>query len=169
MDASRRRWALTAVALATFMTYLDNNIINVAMPTIQRQLHLSVAGLEWVVSAYILVFAGSIFTAGSLAAGLAGDVDVLVVSRAVQGLGAALVTPTTLAVISASFTDPRERNAAVGAWSTVGALAPRVQPGQREPIPSPAVLRRQVTAHRPNQQPLRRRREAQRRVTARRN
>lgn len=145
MDASRRRWTLVAVALATFMTYLDNNIVNVALPTIQRQLHLSVAGLEWVVSAYILVFAGlllvggrfadafghrrlflvglTIFAVGSLAAGLAGNVDVLVASRAIQGLGAALVTPTTLAVISASFVDPRERNAAVGAWTAVGALA----------------------------------------------
>jgi MFS family permease len=54
----RRWWALVAVSLATFMTYLDNNVTNVAIPTIQRSLHLSVAGLEWVVSSYILVFAG---------------------------------------------------------------------------------------------------------------
>ncbi|EQD34578.1 Major facilitator superfamily MFS-1, partial [mine drainage metagenome] len=113
---------VAAVALATFMTSLDNNIVNVALPAIQRQLHLSVAGLEWVVSGYILVFAGlllvggrladafgrrrlfltglTIFTLASLAAGLVGKVDLLVASRAVQGLGAALVVPTTLAVIA---------------------------------------------------------------------
>ncbi|MHB1739453.1 MAG: MFS transporter [Actinomycetes bacterium] len=145
MDISRRRWTLIAVALATFMAYLDNNIVNVALPAIQRELHLSVAGLEWVVSGYILVFAGlllaggrladafgrrrlfltglAIFTGASLAAGLAGNVDLLVASRALQGLGAALVIPTTLAVVSATFTDARERNAAVGAVSAAGALA----------------------------------------------
>ncbi len=70
----------------------------------------------------------SVFTAASLAAGLAGNVDVLVISRAVQGLGAALVTPTTLAIISATFTNPRQRAVAVGIWSGVGALALAVGP-----------------------------------------
>lgn len=145
MNTVHRRWTLIAVTLATFMTYLDNNIVNVALPAMRRELHLSIAGLEWAVSAYILVFAGlllvggrladafgrrrlfliglTVFTISSLAAGLSGSFDLLMVSRAVQGLGAALVTPTTLAVISAAFTDPRERNAAVGAWGAVGALA----------------------------------------------
>ena len=141
----RRTWTLIAVALATFMTYLDNNIVNVALPVIQRDLHLSTAGLEWIVSGYILVFASLllaggrladvygrkrlfaiglvIFTAASLVAGFAGSADVLVAARAVQGLGAALLTPTTLAIISATYPDPRERNVAVGVWSAVGALA----------------------------------------------
>jgi EmrB/QacA subfamily drug resistance transporter len=145
MRTVHRTWILIAVSLATFMTYLDNNIVNVAIPAIQRDLHLSTAGLEWVVSGYILVFASlllaggrlgdlygrrrlflvglGIFTAASLAAGLAGNAEILVASRAVQGLGAALVTPTTLAIISASYPDPRERTAAVGTWSAVGALA----------------------------------------------
>jgi EmrB/QacA subfamily drug resistance transporter len=145
-----RTWILVAVALATFMTYLDNNIVNVAIPVIERDLHLSTAGLEWVVSSYILVFASlllaggrladvygrkrlfvvglSIFTIASLIAGLAGSVDVLVAARAVQGLGAALVTPTTLAIISATYHEPRERNMAVGIWSAVGALALAVGP-----------------------------------------
>lgn len=145
-----RRWILLAVALATFMTYLDNNIINVALPTIQRELHLSISGVEWVVSAYILVFAGlllvggrladvfgrkrlfmlglGIFTVASLAAGLAGSVDVLIISRVAQGLGAALVTPTTLAIITQTYPDPREQAGAVGAWSAVGALALAVGP-----------------------------------------
>jgi EmrB/QacA subfamily drug resistance transporter len=141
----RRTWTLIAVALATFMTYLDNNIVNVALPVIQRDLHLSTAGLEWIVSGYILVFASLllaggrladvygrkrlfaigliIFTAASFVAGLAGSADVLVAARAVQGLGAALLTPTTLAIISATYPDPREHNMAVGVWSAVGALA----------------------------------------------
>jgi EmrB/QacA subfamily drug resistance transporter len=141
---------LLAVSLATFMTYLDNNIVNVAIPAIQRDLHLSTAGLEWVVSGYILVFASlllaggrladvfgrrrvfltglGIFTLASLTAGLAGSVGVLVASRAVQGLGAALVTPPTLAIISATFTDKRQRAAAVGIWTAVGALALAVGP-----------------------------------------
>ena len=148
---NRDRWALVAVALATFMTYLDNNIVNVAIPDIQRDLGLTTSGLEWVVSGYILVFARlllaggrladafgrrrlflvglAIFTASSLVAGLRRRTPTtLIAARAVQGLGAALVTPTTLAIICATFTDPRERNAAVGIWSGVGALALAVGP-----------------------------------------
>jgi EmrB/QacA subfamily drug resistance transporter len=150
MNSPRRTWTLLAVSLATFMTYLDNNIVNVAIPRIQDDLHLTTAGLEWVVSGYILVFASlllaggrlgdifgrrrlflaglAIFTVSSLAAGLAGNVDVLVASRALQGLGAALVTPTTLALISATYPEPKERTAAVGIWSAVGALALAVGP-----------------------------------------
>ena len=150
MATARRTWTLIAVSLATFMTYLDNNIVNVAIPAIQRDLHLTTAGLEWVVSGYILVFASlllaggrlgdlfgrrrlfllglAVFTGASLVAGLAGNVDLLVASRAVQGLGAALVTPTTRALISATYPDPRERTAAVGVWSAVGALALAVGP-----------------------------------------
>jgi EmrB/QacA subfamily drug resistance transporter len=147
---TKNRWALVAVALATFMTYLDNNIVNVAIPDIQRELGLSTAGIEWVVSGYILTFAGlllaggrladafgrrrlfliglGVFTASSLVAGFAGGAGDLIAARALQGIGAALVTPTTLAIISATFTEPRERNAAVGVWGGVGALALAVGP-----------------------------------------
>lgn len=150
MPPTRRAWTLLAVSLATFMTYLDNNIVNVAIPAIQRDLHLTNAGLEWVASGYILVFASlllaggrlgdvfgrrrlfliglGVFTGSSLVAGLAGSVDVLVASRALQGLGAALVTPTTLALIAATYPEPRERTKAVGVWSAVGALALAVGP-----------------------------------------
>ena len=125
----RRWWSLIAVSLATFMTYLDNNVTNVAIPTIQRSLHLSVAGLEWVVSSYLLTLAGlllvggraadvygrrrmflgglALFTASSLAAGLAGSGIVLIASRAVQGIGAALLMPTTLAIIMATVGSSR--------------------------------------------------------------
>ncbi len=141
----RQRGALMAVSLATFMTYLDNNIVNVAIPDIQRELHLSTAGLEWVVSAYILTFSALmlmggrladllgrqrmllagllVFATSSLVAGLAGTAGVLIGARAAQGVGAAMITPTTLAIISATFTDTRKRNAAIAVWGSVGALA----------------------------------------------
>jgi EmrB/QacA subfamily drug resistance transporter len=120
-------------------------VTNVALPTIQRDLHLSIASLEWVVSSYILMFASlllaggrladvygrrrmfltglSVFTAASLAAGLASSGGVLIGFRVLQGIGAALVIPSTLAIISATFDDPRERTRAVGAWTAIGALA----------------------------------------------
>src|ERR1700689_3947309 len=147
MGSSRsgRRWTLAAVSLAAFMSYLDNNVINVAIPTIQRSLGLSVSGLEWVVRIDPLTLAGpllvsgrlaevfgrrrlflvgmAVFTLSSLAAGLAGSGDVLIASRAVQGVGAALLMPTTLAIIMATFADVRERSMAIGIWAAVGALA----------------------------------------------
>ena len=142
---SRKWWTLAAVSLAAFMSYLDNNVINVAIPTIQRSLGLSVSGLEWVVSSYLLTLAGlllvggrladvygrrrlflvgmAVFTLSSLAAGLAGSGDVLIASRAIQGVGAALLMPTTLAIIMATFADVRQRTMAIGIWAAVGALA----------------------------------------------
>ncbi|HEX2312698.1 MAG TPA: MFS transporter [Thermomonospora sp.] len=150
MNDSRRWIALVAVALATFMTYLDNNVVNVALPSIQRDLGLTISGLEWIVSGYILVFAGlllvggrladvfgvrrtlllglAVFTLSSLAAGLAGSQEALIAARAVQGVGAALLAPASLAVIVAMFPDPRERGTAVGIWGGVGALALAVGP-----------------------------------------
>ncbi|TMR94169.1 MFS transporter [Nonomuraea basaltis] len=145
-----RWWALVAVTLGTFMTYLDNNVGNVALPTIQRELGLTISGLEWIVSSYILVFAGlmlaggrladvfgarrvflgglAIFTVSSLAAGLATSGAVLIAARAVQGVGAALLTPTALALISQIFPDPGERGRAVGIWSASGALSMALGP-----------------------------------------
>src|SRR5580698_4628189 len=144
MTARTRWWALTAVSLATLMCYLDSNVVNVALPTIERSLHLSVSGLEWIVSSYLLVLSSLllvggrvadvfgrrrmflagliIFTLSSLWAGLAGSADVLIAARAVQGLGAALVMPASLAIIAATFTDARERTAAIGIWGAVSAL-----------------------------------------------
>jgi EmrB/QacA subfamily drug resistance transporter len=132
------------------MTYLDNNVVNVALPSIARDLHLSIAGLEWIASAYILVFAGlllvggrladvfgmrlafyvglGIFTAASLTAGLAGSQELLITARAVQGVGAALLTPTALALLPTLFPNPRERGLAVGIWGGVGALALAIGP-----------------------------------------
>jgi EmrB/QacA subfamily drug resistance transporter len=144
MAARTRWWALAAVSLATLMTYLDNNVTNVALPTIERSLHVSVSGLEWIVSSYLLVLGGLllvggriadvygrrrvfltgmvIFTLSSLAAGLSDSTAMLIAARAVQGLGAALLMPATLAIIAAAFTNSRERTAAIGIWGAVGAL-----------------------------------------------
>jgi EmrB/QacA subfamily drug resistance transporter len=144
MKDRARWWALTAVSLATVMVYLDNNVLNVALPTIQRSLHLSVSGLEWIVSSYLLVLGGlllvggrvadiygrrrvflaglAIFTLSSLAAGLAGSGGVLIAARAAQGLGAALVLPASLAIVVATFTDARERVMAIGISGAIGAL-----------------------------------------------
>jgi EmrB/QacA subfamily drug resistance transporter len=140
-----RWWTLAAVSVATFMTTLDNNIVNVALPTIQRQLGLSMSELEWIVSGYILMFAGlmlvggrladlyghrrvflaglAIFTLASLSAGLSGDAPLLIAGRAVQGVGAALLTPTALAVLPVAFPQQRQRNLAVGVWSAVAAVS----------------------------------------------
>src|SRR6266545_1088186 len=140
-----RWWTLTAVTLATFVTSLDNTVLNVALPSIQRDLHLSLAGLEWVASAYILVFASlllaggrladrygrrrlfliglALFTGASLLAGLAGTGQMLIAARAAQGVGAALLAPTTLAIISTAFPRERERNLAVATWGAIAALA----------------------------------------------
>ncbi|MGH3374274.1 MAG: MFS transporter, partial [Actinoallomurus sp.] len=145
MTSRRRWWTLVGVALATFMTFLDNNVVNVALPSIQRELHLSISGLEWIVSSYILVFSGLmlvggrladvfgrrrlfvaglvIFTGASLMAGLAGSEEVLIIARVLQGIGAAASMPSTLAIISSTFPDPKERSRAVGVWSAVSALA----------------------------------------------
>jgi EmrB/QacA subfamily drug resistance transporter len=150
MTERTRWWALTAVSLATLMAFLDNNVTNVALPTIERSLHLSVSGLEWIVSSYLLVLGGLllvggriadlygrrrvflaglvIFTLSSLTAGLAGSGGMLIAARAVQGLGAALIMPAALAIIAAAFTDPRERTTAIGISGAIGALGLAIGP-----------------------------------------
>jgi EmrB/QacA subfamily drug resistance transporter len=142
---ARRWWALVAIALGSFMTFLDNNIVNVALPTIERDVGLGISGLEWVVSGYILLFAGlllvggrladihgrrriffvglAVFTVASLFAGLSDDAATLIASRMVQGVGAALLTPAALALIPATFKDSKERGLAVAIWSAAAALA----------------------------------------------
>jgi EmrB/QacA subfamily drug resistance transporter len=138
------RWAvLGLVCVAQFMVILDATIVNVALPTIERGLHFSPTSLQWIVNAYTLVFGGFlllggraadlfgtqrlfiaglvIFTGASLLNGLAQSSGMLVGGRALQGLGAALVSPAALAIVTRTFDEGAERTKALGVWSAIAA------------------------------------------------
>jgi EmrB/QacA subfamily drug resistance transporter len=140
-----RKWfTLGAVAFGLFMIMLDNTVVNVALPAIQRDLNVDLSELEWIVAGYALTFAALmltggkladfygrrlvfvigivVFTLASLACGLADSGGVLIAARIVQGVGAALMNPATLSIISATF-PPRQRGMAIGIWAGVSALA----------------------------------------------
>jgi EmrB/QacA subfamily drug resistance transporter len=143
--SSSRPWlALGWLAAAQFMVFLDETVVNVALPSIKTALGYSQSGLAWVVDAYILVFGGlllvggrgadlfgrrrvfftgmAIFAAASLLDGLAQDRAMLIAARGLQGLGAALSTPAALALVSGLFRDPRERARALGLWGGLSGL-----------------------------------------------
>ncbi len=138
-----RRWkALAVVCAAFFMTVLDVSIVNVALPTIGAQLHFSSDDLQWVVTAYAITFGGFlllggraadllgrrrvfltgvvVFTAASFACGLASSESILIASRAVQGFGAAIISPAALSIITTTFEEGAERNKALGVWGAMG-------------------------------------------------
>jgi EmrB/QacA subfamily drug resistance transporter len=138
-----RRWqALTLVCVAFFMTVLDVSIVNVALPSIGRSLHFAQDSLQWVITAYAITFGGflllggragdllgrrrmfmvglTLFSLASLACGLANSEGLLIGARAVQGLGAALISPATLAIITTTFEEGPERNKALGIWGAMG-------------------------------------------------
>ncbi len=140
--AYRRRWiALAVLAMADFMVILDASIVNVALPSIGRALGLSQGGLSWVVNAYVLTFGGflllggrladllgrrwmfmtslAVFSAASLAGGLAPSGAALVAARAVQGLAAAVLAAAALSLVTATFAEGPERNKAMGIWGSV--------------------------------------------------
>ncbi len=143
-SARRKWWALALILLVQFMVVLDIAIVNVALPSIQTDLGFSQENLQWVVSAYALMFGGFlllggrvadivgrrrvfiagliVFTAASLLSGLAWSEGSLIAARAVQGLGAAAITPAALSILSTTFAEGKERNAALGAWGAVGAF-----------------------------------------------
>ena len=145
----RKWWTLGAVSLGLFMIMLDNTVVNVALPSIERDLGMSLSQLEWVVTGYALTFAAfmltggkladllgrrlvfvaglAVFTAASLACGLAGSADMLIGARVVQGIGAAMMNPATLSIITATF-PPRQRGTAIGIWAGVSALALAIGP-----------------------------------------
>src|SRR5215471_16113604 len=147
--ANRRWWTLGAVSFGLFMIMLDNTIVNVALPSIQRSLGLSLSELEWVVTGYALTFGALtltggkladlfgrrlafvaglvIFTLASLGCGLASGATVLIAMRVVQGVGAAIMNPSTLSIIAVTF-PPRERGTAIGIWAGVSALALAIGP-----------------------------------------
>jgi EmrB/QacA subfamily drug resistance transporter len=148
-EANRRWWALGALGVSVFMIMLDNTVVSLALPTIQRDLDASLTQLEWVVNAYTLVFAvvlltgGKladlvgrrlifvvglvVFTGSSLACGLAGSGGFLIGARGVQGIGAALMLPATLSIITATFT-AKERGIAIGIWAAVSGAALAIGP-----------------------------------------
>ena len=148
-DENRRWWALGAMCFALFMIMLDNTVVNVALPSIQRSLHASTASLEWTVNAYTLSFAVLLVTGGRLgdlfgrrklflagvmifagasaAIGFSPSDTWLVAWRAVQGAGAALMMPATLSIITNAF-PAAERGRAIGTWAGVSALALAIGP-----------------------------------------
>jgi EmrB/QacA subfamily drug resistance transporter len=143
-EDNRRWWTLAAMCFALFMVMLDNTVVNVALPSIQRDLHASISGLEWTVNAYTLTFGMLIVTGGRLGdlygrrrmflfgvvvfalssagIGVSPSDTWLVVDRAVQGIGAAFMMPATLSIISNAF-PAHERGKAIGTWAGVSAIA----------------------------------------------
>jgi EmrB/QacA subfamily drug resistance transporter len=148
-ESNRRWWTLGAMCFALFMIMLDNTVTNVALPSIQRDFDASLSALEWTINAYTLTFAVllvtggrlgdifgrrrvfligvGIFAAASFTIGFAPSDGFLVASRALQGVGAALMMPGTLSIISHAF-PPRERGKAIGIWAGVSAIALAIGP-----------------------------------------
>ncbi len=138
VGGSRRWLALSVIVLAQFMVVLDIAIVNVALPAIKRDLHFSQETLQWVISAYAILFGGflllggrfadifgrrrlfvlglALFTGSSLLCGLSWSEGSLIAFRAVQGLGGALLAPAALSILSTTFSEGRERNVALGIW-----------------------------------------------------
>jgi EmrB/QacA subfamily drug resistance transporter len=143
-SSSSNRWLILVIAcLAQFMVVLDNTIVNVALPSIQRGLDFSPSNLQWIVNGYTLIFGGFLllggrmadllgrrrlfvagvilFSAASLFNGLAQTSGELIVGRGLQGLGGALVSPAALSIIMTTFQDRGERTKALGVWSAIAA------------------------------------------------
>jgi EmrB/QacA subfamily drug resistance transporter len=148
-EENKKWWTLGALCFALFMIMLDNTVVNVALPAIQHDLQISRSELEWTVAAYALTFASllltggklgdllgrrkiflvgvAVFTLSSLFCGLSSGASELIAARAVQGVGAALMMPATLSIISATF-HARERGMAIGIWAGVSAMALAIGP-----------------------------------------
>jgi EmrB/QacA subfamily drug resistance transporter len=145
VETAQRKWlALALLATVQFMVVLDIAIVNVALPSIQVDLGFSQENLQWVISAYALFFGGFlllggrvadllgrrrlfvagliVFSAASLLSGFAWSDTALILARAIQGLGAAMITPAALSILTTTFAEGRERNAALGVWGAVGAF-----------------------------------------------
>jgi EmrB/QacA subfamily drug resistance transporter len=145
LSTRRGKLTLALVCLAGFLDFIDTTIVNVALPSIRDHLDFSVASLQWAVSGYLLTYGGflllggraadlagrrkllvagtSLFGMASLAGGLAGSADLLIASRLVQGLGAAMMTPAALSILTTSFPGGRDRIKAIGVWSGTIPLA----------------------------------------------
>ena len=146
-----RRWQILAVlCVSLFVIVMDNTIVNVALPTLARELDAGTSSLQWIVDAYTLVFAGLLLAAGGLgdrfgrkgallaglalfgafsaAGAFASTTEQLISARAVMGVGAALIFPTTLAIVVNVFTQPRERAAAIGIWTAIAGVGVALGP-----------------------------------------
>src|ERR1700739_1032217 len=143
------RWVLAATVLGSGMAALDATVVGIALPAIGRDFHAAVTSLQWGVDAYTLTLAGLLllggtlgdsygrrrvfqigvvwFAVASLLCGLAPNVAVLIAARALQGVGGALLTPGSLAILQASFAQ-EDRSAAIGAWSGLGGVATAIRP-----------------------------------------
>jgi EmrB/QacA subfamily drug resistance transporter len=144
-DPERRRWLiLAATVVAQFMVILDVSVVNVALPAIKEDLHFSQESLQWVITAYSILFGGTlllggrlsdllgrrrlfmagvaVFTLGSLLSGLAWSEGALIVTRALQGLGGALLAPAALSIVVTTFREGRERNVALGVWGAASGI-----------------------------------------------
>jgi EmrB/QacA subfamily drug resistance transporter len=143
------RWVVLATVLGSAMASLDATVVNVALPAIGDDLHVGVSGLQWIVTGYMLTLAALLLTGGSLGdhfgrrkvfvagvvwfavasvlCAVAPNLEMLLVARALQGIGGALLTPGSLAIIQASFR-PEDRGRAIGAWSGMGGLATAIGP-----------------------------------------
>jgi EmrB/QacA subfamily drug resistance transporter len=148
-EETRKWFTLAAVSFGLFMIMLDNTVVNVALPSIQRDLGTDLSQLQWIVTGYALTFAAlmliggkvadaygrrlifvvgiAVFTTASLWCGLAGSGDELITARVLQGVGAALMNPATLSIIAATF-PPSERGTAIGIWAGTSALALAIGP-----------------------------------------
>ena len=138
-----RKWlVLAVVGAAFFMTILDVAIVNVAIPSIQKDLDIAESTVQWVITAYAITFGGflllggrmadllgrrrifllglAIFTLASLTCGLASSAGMLILSRAVQGIGAAIISPAALSIVTTTFEEGAERNKALGIWGALG-------------------------------------------------
>ena len=149
MKSARGRWVVAATVLGSGIAALDATVVGIALPAIGRDFHTGVTSLQWVVDAYTLTLAGLLllggtlgdsygrrkmfavgvvwFAVASLLCGLAPNVQVLIAARALQGVGGALLTPGSLAILQASFAED-DRAAAIGAWSGLGGLATAIGP-----------------------------------------
>jgi EmrB/QacA subfamily drug resistance transporter len=149
LSQRRKRLTLAATILGSSMALIDGSVVNIALPAIQQALHAEAASTQWIVNAYLLLLGAlvlvggsaadlygrrriflagiALFAAASVACGLSPNVEVLIVSRAVQGLGAALLTPASLAMLGATF-DEHERSHAIGIWAGAGALTAAAGP-----------------------------------------